>query len=101
MTTPTWTITQMERNASDGGVIVAAWSCNATESTYSGNLNGSTAFTYDASAPGFTPYDQLTEAQVLQWVFDTLGTDGVNSVTNDVLGQIANQQKQVEAGVPW
>jgi len=101
MTTPTWQITNMERNAGDGGVIVAQWTCMANDGTYSGSLNGSTAFTYDASAPGFTPYDQLTEAQVLQWVLDSIGTDGVQSVTDDVLGQIANQQQQVEAGVPW
>lgn len=73
----TWTITQMQCVPQEGGhtdvVITASWNCNATSEvsgvTYSADYSGSASFSLDPSAP-FTPFDQLTQDQVLGWVWE-------------------------------
>ena len=66
-----WTISTLERELSDGGVIVAHWRATDSETvgegddavTYTASNYGTCNFTYDASSPDFTPYDDLTEEQ--------------------------------------
>jgi hypothetical protein len=69
-----WTVGQLERTLSDGGVIVAHWRCTASDGDYSASSYGTAGFAPDASAPGFVAYDALTEADVLAWVW----ADGVD-----------------------
>lgn len=101
-----WTIAQMERNVADGGVIVAHWRCNAEETvgdtTYYAGSYGTCGFTYDASAPDFVPYDQLTEMKVLEWVFDEMGVEQVTGIQEALYKNIEEQKAPTtEAGVPW
>ena len=73
-----WIIEQLwvkptEGNLSDV-VITAAWRCNDSQlvqgKEYYGTCYGTASFTPpDPSA--FTPYDNLTQNQVLQWVWDS------------------------------
>ena len=73
----TWTISTLERNSSDDGVVVAHWRALDSEVvgtgddavTHSGSSYGTCGFTYDASAADFTPYDDITEAQAQGWVW--------------------------------
>jgi hypothetical protein len=48
-------------------VITADWRCNGSQDNYSGTCYGSTSFAPPSGS--FTPYDQLTEQQVLDWCF--------------------------------
>ena len=57
-------------------VFQVAWVCSATDGANNTATYGSVDLTLDPSAP-FTPYDQLTLDQVLGWVFDVLGPDGI------------------------
>jgi hypothetical protein len=99
-----WTISTLERELSDGGVIVAHWRCTASETvgedTFSASSYGTCGFTYDASSPDFVPYDQLTEEQVLGWVWN----DGVDKDVTEAALQ-ANIDAQITPttadGVPW
>lgn len=104
----TWTISTLERELSDGGVIVAHWRATDSETvgegdeavTYSATNYGTCGFTYDASSPDFTPYDDLTEEQVLGWCWN----DGVNKdATEASLAANINDQKNPTTadGVPW
>jgi hypothetical protein len=61
----TWTIAQLERNTSDGGVVVAHWRATATDGDYSASSYGTCGFTPDPTAPDFVPFESLTEADVL------------------------------------
>ena len=100
MTTFNWTVAQLERELSDGGVIVAHWRCTASDGDFSASSYGTCGFTYDASAPDFTPYADLTEADVLGWVW----ADGVDKdATEAALAQKIEDQKNptTAAGVPW
>ena len=88
-------------------VITADWRCNGTETTgtgddaktYSGTCYGSCSFAPPTDA--FTPYDQLTEQQVLSWCFSN-GVDQKAIETNVVI-QIANQINPpvVVLPLPW
>jgi len=104
----TWTIATLERELSDGGVIVAHWRATDSETvgegddavTYSASSYGTCGFTYDASSPDFTPYDQLTQDQVLGWCWN----DGVDKdATEASLAANINDQKNPTTGdgVPW
>jgi len=99
-----WTISTLERELSDGGVIAALWGCAASEEsdgkTFSATCYGSCSFTYDPSSPDFVPYDQLTEEQVLGWVWN----DGVDKDATEAALQTkidAQINPTTADGVPW
>lgn len=102
--TMNWTISTLDRNLADGGVTVAHWRCTATETsgedTYTASSYGTAGFTYDASSSDFTPYADLTEAQVLGWVW----ADGVDKNATEAALQ-SNIDAQITPttgeGVPW
>jgi len=99
MTTFNWTIATLERELADGGVIVAHWRCTASDGDYSASSYGTAGFTYDASSPDFVPYDELTEADVLAWVW----AEGFKDATEDALQAKIDAEKNptTAAGVPW
>ena len=100
----TWTISTMERNTSDGGVIVAHWRVTDSETvgedTFSASAYGTASFTYDASSPDFVPYADLTESVVLGWCWaNGVDQDAVEaSLTANI-----NEQKTPTTveGTPW
>ena len=66
-----WSINDMKRNTADGGVFEVRWSCLAEDDVETACCavdGGKMLFEYDASADGFTAYDDLTEEIVLGWV---------------------------------
>ena len=94
-----WTISTLERELADGGVIVAHWRCTASDGDFSASSYGTAGFTYDASSPDFVPYDELTEADVLAWVW----AEGFKDATEDALQAKIDAEKNptTAAGVPW
>ena len=104
----TWTISTLERELSDGGVIVAHWRATDSETvgegddavTYSATNYGTCGFTYDASSPDFTPYTDLTESQVLGWCWD--GDLDKDAIEASLTAKIAEDKNPTSAaGVPW
>ena len=98
--TMNWTISTLERELSDGGVIVAHWRCTASDGDYSAASYGTAGFTPDASAPDFVAYDSLTEATVLGWLW----ADGVDKDATEAALQAkidADKNPTTGAGVPW
>jgi hypothetical protein len=94
-----WTIAQLERNSADGGVIVAHWRVTAEDGDYSASAYGTCGFTPDPTADGFVPYDNLTEADVLAWVYESVDKDAVEA---GLTAKIEEQKApQTVAGVPW
>ena len=94
-----WTIATLERNTADGGVVVAHWRCTAEDGDFTATAYGTVGFTPDASSPNFVPYDQLTEADVLAWVYAGVDKDA----TEAALAANIEEQKApaTEAGLPW
>ena len=95
----TWSISQLDRNAADGGVIVAHWRAIAVEGDYSASVYGTAGFTPDASVAGFKPYEQLTEADVLAWVWGSV--DKVATETSLAERIEAQKQPVTLNGLPW
>ena len=96
-----WSLPTLERELSDGGVIVAHWRCNASDGDYSASSYGTAGFTPDASAPDFKAYDDLTEADVLAWVWDQ--SEGWKDDVEAALQAKIDAEKNptTAAGVPW
>ena len=97
--TTTWSIAQLDRNAANGGVTVAHWRVEAVDGEHSASAYGSAGFTPDASAPDFKPYDQLTQEDVLAWVWGSVDKDATEA---SLAQQIEAQKNPVTLnGVPW
>lgn len=106
-----WSILNLTSEISDGVVVIAYWECTAKQidtedPLWSGQANqtggklrlGPT----DPTSPGFIPFKDLTEADVLKWLFDTLGEKEKAKIEAD---QIERVEKQInpttQTGVPW
>ena len=99
----TWTIANLERNLSDGGVTVAHWRVTEEETvgdvTYSASSYGTVGFTPDASASDFVAYDSLSEATVLGWVQAEVDQSGIEAA---LTADIEAQKNPVSGdGMPW
>ena len=80
-------------------VITADWRCNGTDETYSGTCYGSCSF--QPPSGSFTPYEDLTQDQVLQWCYEN-GVDKT-AIEANVSLQIENQINPpvVVLPLPW
>lgn len=102
MITYTWKVSQLDRNTSDGGVITAHWECKGDDGEGTNARVYSTAsFDPDPSTPGFKPYDQLTEADVLGWIWAS--EDGMQARIEGVVAKKIDAIKTppVSSGTPW
>ena len=102
-----WTIAQLERNTTDNGVIVAHWRVTAEETvgtgddavTYTASSYGTCGFSPDPASPSFVTYEDLTEADVLAWVYESVDKDATESA---LTANIEEQKNPVtETGLPW
>ena len=95
----TWTISTLERELSDGGVVVAHWRATAVDGDFSASSYGTVGFTPDPSSSGFIAYDSLTEADVIGWVQAELDQDAIEA---SLAAKIeADKNPTQAAGVPW
>ena len=98
----TWTISTLERNSSDDGVIVAHWRASDVDGDHSGSSYSTCSFTPDSSADGYTAYADITEEQAIGWVKDSMGEEAVTGVEDSIAAQIADSKApSVVAGTPW
>jgi hypothetical protein len=96
----TWTIANLERNLSDGGVIVCHWRATATDGDFSASSYGTAGFTPDPSASDWVAYDSITEDMALGWCFAN-GVDK-DSIEASLAANIEAQKNPTQAsGVPW
>jgi hypothetical protein len=94
--TTTWTISQLDRNTADNYVTTAHWTVTATDGDLSASAYGACGFDGELT----TPYADLTEAQVLNWVWAN-GVDK-DAYETSLAAQIEAQKNPVSAtGVPW
>jgi len=96
----TWTISTLERELSDGGVIVAHWRATDVDGEHSASSYGTCGFSPEPSDPSFVAYDSLTEAEVLQWCWDN-GVDK-DAIEASLAAKIeADKNPTQGSGVPW
>ena len=93
-----WQVVQMDRLTSDGFVVTVHYNVSATEDEYSASTYGTVSFT-EQPDESYTPYEELTQAQVVGWVQDALNKDTVEA---SLAGQIEALKHPTQAtGLPW
>ena len=106
VTTITWIIEWMDVSTKtiDGFtqvVLSAGWRCTGTDGTYKSTNYGSTSFPQPATGGSFTPYNQLTENEVLGWCF----ANGVDKTATEasIQSQLVTLQTPpvVQPPLPW
>ena len=95
----TWTIATLERELADGGVTVAHWRCTEVDGDFSASSYGTVGFTPDPTASDYIAYDSLTEANVLGWVYESVGQDTVEAALTAKIE--ADKNPTSGSGVPW
>ena len=110
--TNTWSVSNMVHQDSDGGVITVYWSMVAQNDSgpESATEGGKLRLTPDPSSPDYIAYADLTEADVLGWVYNSLiegdetADEAKARVEADrdakVQGQIDRANTQSD-GMPW
>ena len=94
-----WTITSLDRQTADGFVTTAHWTCSAVDGEFSASVY-STCSWQETVETKLTPYDQLSQEQVLGWIWGS----GVDKEATEaaVAAQIEVQKNSVTAsGLPW
>lgn len=100
----TWSVTQMDcypevDNETDV-VFNVHWTCAGTDGTYSDSVYNTQTVTVNPDEP-YTPYADLTQDQVLNWVWEA----GVNKdVTEAAVQQLIDNQINppvVTPPLPW
>jgi hypothetical protein len=71
-TTYTFKIDNVEVMETQSIVKNVTWTLTASDSKNNASVYTTTQIEFNSSS-SFTPYDQLTEDQIIQWVKDTLG----------------------------
>ena len=107
MTTFTWTINSLITLPQEGGetdvVVDAVYTLTGVDGDTTADFSAHQQFTYTGGA--FTPFDQLTEQQVIGWVQDALGPVGVSNVEATVQSQIDAKKNPApqpqNSPLPW
>ena len=111
--TTTWSVSDMTHKDSDGGVSIVYWSLIAQSDgtpSYSATEGGKIRCTANPSASDYIAYADLTEVDVLGWVYGSLIVDDETAAeakarieaerTAKVQGQIDRADAN-SSGVPW
>jgi len=97
MTTFNWQIAQMDRLTSDGFVVTVHYRVNAVDGDYNASTYGTIGYTQDSDT--YTPYADLTQAQVVGWVQTSLGKDTVEASLQSQIDALKNPTQAT--GLPW
>lgn len=94
--TTTWKISQLDRNTADGFVTTAHWTCTAVDGEHSASCYATVSW---AEGTPVIAYDNLTEATVLNWVWESVDKEATEA---SLAAQIALLKNPVKAtGTPW
>jgi hypothetical protein len=96
MTTTTWKISTLDREVSNGFVTTAHWTATAVDGEHSASAYATVSWAEGTPA---IPYANLTEAEVLSWVWESVDKAATEA---SLAAQIALLKNPVKAtGTPW
>jgi hypothetical protein len=104
--TYTWVISQLDcypqQDNHTDVVFTVHWRRQATDGTHMADIYGSQSVTLDAEAP-FTPYADLTEAQVIGWLEEAFGAETLAAQEAALDKHISDQINPpiVRPPLPW
>ena len=93
----TWNVVQMDRLTSVGFVVTVHYTVSATDGEYNASTYGTVGYTQEEKS--YKPFADLTQAEVIGWVQESLGKDTIEA---SLATQIEAQKNPVqESGLPW
>jgi len=98
-----WIIENMKRNIDNGLVIEVSYKVVAKEGGLIADHRGKVTLTGDPNAEGFIPFENLTQAQVTQWVKDSVDVSAIETSVQTLLDEkVAKVAAQTtKSGLPW
>ena len=98
----TWTIEAMKAKATNNGnadvVSEAHWRATAIDGDLSDTVYGSVAIPFTGGL--FTPYEDLTQEQVLKWVFEQIDKNDIEINLTRIIDAKKNPTESIK-DVPW
>jgi len=92
----TWKISTLDREVSNGFVTTAHWTATAVDGEHSASAYATVSW---AEGTPVIPYASLTEATVLNWVWESVDKESTEA---SLAAQIALLKNPVKAtGLPW
>lgn len=92
----TWSIDNLDRQTADGLVITAHWRVSAVDGEHSAGAYGSVGF---HRGDDFTPFEELTQEQVIGWVKSQLDVEQIEAALAQIIAEQKNPTKV--SGTPW
>ena len=104
MTTFTTTITAMYTLPQVEGqtdvVVNAMWEVTGVQDTHTASIGGNSQFTITQGA-GFTPYADLTQAQVIAWIPESQITSAQACVQGQIDSMVNPPVSPTSQALPW
>lgn len=96
-----FTISQLDRQTTDNFVTTVHWTAAQTDGEYSASTYSTASFAKEDGV-NLIPYEDLTPEDVVRWVKESLGEDGVAAIDLALANNIALQKSPLVAtGTPW
>jgi hypothetical protein len=105
-TTITWNIDSLSTstqviNGFSEVVLQAAWRCTGTDGTNTASNYGSVGINEpQPNDPNFIPFAQLTQAEVLGWIWETVNQADVEASVTAQVANLANPPV-INLPLPW
>lgn len=104
--TTNWQIFNTKYQIADGLITKVTYGCIVQLESFIDRIVGELNLTGDASVEGFVPYENLTEATIVEWVKSSLGEEKVTSIENSLQASVTTQKATIDAetvksGLPW
>jgi hypothetical protein len=92
-----WNVVQMDRLTNNGFVATVHYAVSAIDGDYTASTYGTVGYTQEDKS--YKSYADLTLAEVIGWVQESLGKDTVEA---SLTAQIEAQKNPVQkSGLPW
>jgi hypothetical protein len=97
-----WSVDNLVRIVPDGVVTTVCCKVSMTDGAYKAHINIYQKVPYKSpSDPSFIPFDQLTEAETIEWVQSKTSPERMNQIEQGLKQNIATQKVKTAQGVPW
>lgn len=106
MITYSWNIIQLdcypEYNGETDVVFNVWWSYNGIDGLFASGIPGETEIKLNTSE-SFTPYNQLTQDEVVSWIINVIGQPAVTEMENQISSQIQQEKTPtfISPPLPW
>jgi len=92
-----WNVVNTEYKTDNKFIVTVHYTVNAVDGEFTASTYGTVGYTQEDKS--YIPYADLTEAEVVGWVQESLGKDTVEA---GLAAQIEAQKHPViESGLPW